>query len=73
MNYAQASFNFNNEEILLTYSFTTAQFDENLILSVEDFRTLPENWSASPPLLEIQQIGDDWAREIASVVLKVPP
>ncbi len=65
--------NLNNEEILLAYSFATAQFDENLILSVEDFRTLPENWSASPPLLEIQQIGDDWAREIASVVLKVPP
>ena len=63
----------NNEEILLAYSFATAKFDENLILSGEDFRTLPENWSASPPLLEIQQIGDEWAREMASVVLKVPP
>jgi len=62
----------NNEEILLAYSFTTAEFDENLILSVEDFRTISENWSASPPLLEIQQIGDEWAREMASVVLKVP-
>ena len=62
----------NNEEILLAYSFATAEFDENLILSVEDFRTIPENWSASPPLLEIQQIGDEWKREMASVVLKVP-
>jgi RES domain-containing protein len=61
----------NNEEILLAYSFATAEFDENLILSVEDFRTMPENWSASPPLLEIQQIGDEWEREMASVVLKV--
>lgn len=62
----------NNEEILLAYSFATAELDENLILSVEDFRPLPENWSASPSLLEIQQIGDEWAREMASVVLKVP-
>jgi RES domain-containing protein len=62
----------NNEEILFSYSFATAEFDENLILSVKDFRTIPENWSASPPLLEIQQIGDEWEREMASVVLKVP-
>jgi RES domain-containing protein len=62
----------NNEEILLSYSFATAEFDENLILSVEDFRTLPENWSVSPPVLKIQQIGDEWAEAQASVVLKVP-
>lgn len=62
----------NNEELLLSYSFAAAEFDKNLILSVEDFRTLPENRSVSPPLLEIQQIGDEWAREMDSVVLKVP-
>lgn len=62
----------NDEEILLAYSYAAAEFDENLILSVEDFRSLPENWSDSPPPLEIQRIGDEWAREQASVVLKVP-
>jgi RES domain-containing protein len=62
----------NNEEILLSYSYATAEFDESLILSVEDFRSLPENWGNSPAPLELQQIGDEWARELASVVLKVP-
>ncbi len=62
----------NDEEILPAYSYASAEFDEGLILSIEDFRYLPENWSDSPPPLQIQQIGDEWAREQASVVLKVP-
>ncbi len=62
----------NNEEILPSYSFATAEFDESLILRVEEFQTLPETWSDSPPPLEIQRIGDEWARDKASVVLKVP-
>ena len=62
----------NNEEILFSYSFAIAEFDESLILPIEEFQTLPENWSVSPPPLEIQKIGDEWAREKASVVLKVP-
>jgi RES domain-containing protein len=64
--------NLNNEEILLAYSFATAEFDESLILPIEEFRTLPENWSVSPPPLQIQRIGDEWAEAQASVVLKVP-
>jgi len=62
----------NDEEILPAYSYASAEFDEGLILSIEDFRHLPENWSDSPPPLQIQQIGDEWAREQASAVLKVP-
>lgn len=62
----------NDEEILLSYSFAAAEFDESLILPVEEFRAVPKNWSASPPPLEIQRIGDDWARGQASVVLEVP-
>ncbi len=62
----------NNEEILLSYSFAAAEFDESLILPIEEFRTLLENWSVSPPQLEIQRIGDEWAEAQASVVLKVP-
>ncbi|MGI8554995.1 MAG: RES family NAD+ phosphorylase [Pyrinomonadaceae bacterium] len=61
----------NDEEILLSYSFAAAEFDESLILPVEEFQTLPKNWSASPPPLEIQRIGDEWASSEASVVLKV--
>ncbi len=62
----------NDEEILLAYSYATAEFDEGLILSIENFRPLPDNWSDSPPPFQIQRIGDEWAREQASVVLKVP-
>jgi RES domain-containing protein len=62
----------NSEEILFSYSFAAAEFDESLILPIEEFRTLPENWSVSPPQLEIQRIGDEWAETHASVVLKVP-
>ncbi|MDQ3747676.1 MAG: RES domain-containing protein [Acidobacteriota bacterium] len=62
----------NDEEILLSYSFATAEFNESLILPVEEFRALPENWSDSPPPLDIQRIGDEWANSRASVVLKVP-
>lgn len=63
---------FNNEKILPAYSFATAEFDESLILPVEDFRSLPENWKDTPSPLEIQRIGDEWAQEQTSVVLKVP-
>ena len=61
-----------DEEILLSYSFAAAEFDESLVLPVEEFRALPENLSASPPPLEIQRIGDEWVRAQSSVVLKVP-
>lgn len=54
----------NNEEILLAYSFATAQFEDSLILPVEEFCSLPENWSTSSASLEIQRIGDEWARKL---------
>ena len=62
----------NDEEILLSYSFATAEFDESLILPIKEFRALPANWSDSPAPLEIQRIGDEWARSGASTVLRVP-
>ncbi|HEV7349785.1 RES family NAD+ phosphorylase [Telluribacter sp.] len=40
-----------------------------LELSSED---LPENWDASPPILETQFIGDDFVQENSAAVLKVP-
>lgn len=62
----------NDEEVLFAYSFAAVEFDESLILPVEEFRDLPKNWSASPPPLEIQKIGDEWVSSEASVVLRVP-
>lgn len=62
----------NDEEILFSYSFAAAEFDESLVLPIEEFQTLPKNCSASPPPLEIQRIGDEWVRSKASVVLRVP-
>ncbi len=62
----------NDEELLFAYSFASVKFDESLVLPIEEFQTLPKNWSSSPPPLEIQRIGDDWAKNNVSVVLKVP-
>ncbi|MDQ3748862.1 MAG: RES family NAD+ phosphorylase [Acidobacteriota bacterium] len=61
-----------DEEILLSYSFATTEFDESLMLQIEEFRVLSVNWSDSPSPLEIQRIGDEWAQSKASVVLRVP-
>jgi len=62
----------NSEHLLLAYSFAVVEFEENLVLPIEEFTKLPKNWSDSPPPLQIQRIGDDWARSNASAVLKVP-
>lgn len=42
---------------------------EMLELNPED---LPENWDAKPPILETQFIGDDFVKDTAAAVLKVP-
>lgn len=42
---------------------------EILELKIED---LPEDWNAKPPGLETQFIGDDFVRDKAAAVLKVP-
>ena len=62
----------NDEELLIAYSFAAVEFDEHLVLSVEEFTALPDEWSASPPPLAIQKIGDDWVKSKTSVVLRVP-
>ncbi len=59
-------------ELLFSYSFAAVEFDESLVLPIEEFQTLPKNWSASPPPLEIQRIGDEWVSSETSMVLKVP-
>ena len=64
--------NLNSEELLYSYSYATVEFDESLILPVEKFRKLTANWNASPPPIDVQRIGDDWAMSARSPVLKVP-
>ncbi len=49
-----------SEELLRAYSYATAEFDEDFVLAVEDFKELPDDWNASPAPLELQQIGDEW-------------
>lgn len=61
-----------DEQLLLEYSYLTAEVAEDLIISVDDFRQLPANWRDSPAPIEAQQIGDDWAHARASAVLAVP-
>ena len=62
----------NNEEVLLSYSFAAVEFDEKYILPVEEFRMLPDDWSASPAPVEIQRVGDNWVRSNSSLILRVP-
>lgn len=64
--------NLNAEELLLAYSFAKVEFESEMILSVEKFCKLPKNWADSPPSIEIQAIGDEWAVSLRSAVLQVP-
>ncbi len=61
-----------DDELLSSYSFVAAQIPAALILPVASYRALPGEWDVSPPPLELQQLGDGWAREMASAILEVP-
>ncbi len=61
-----------DDELLVAYSFVAAQVPPELVLPVAALRSLPKNWKASPTLLAMQQIGDDWVGTKASAVLEVP-
>lgn len=62
----------NSAELLSSYSYATLEFEEKDVLAVEDLARLPKNWSASPPPLAVQRIGDEWAASMKSLVLRVP-
>lgn len=62
-----------DDAMLPEYSYIPAEIPAELILRVEDFRRLPENWNHSPAPIAVQQIGDEWARApLPSAVLEVP-
>jgi RES domain-containing protein len=56
---------------LSSYSLCSAQFDEPLVTSIK-INELPPNWREYPTLPRLQQIGDQWIKSQASVVLRVP-
>jgi len=62
----------NSAELLSSYSYAKLEFEEKDVLPVEDLVKLPKNWSASPPSIAIQRIGDEWAASLQSLVLRVP-
>ena len=59
-------------ELLSSYSYAKLEFDEKDVLPVEEFVKLPKSWSASPPPLAVQLIGDEWTLSKQSLVLRVP-
>ena len=61
-----------DETLLSAFSFIVATLDEQLITSVESVAKIPKNWQSSPPPYALQKIGDKWAKELGSAVLRVP-
>jgi RES domain-containing protein len=51
--------------------FFEVRFPGRLVETLEA-RRLPAGWSESPPPLALRALGDDWAREGRSALLRVP-
>lgn len=58
-------------ELLREYVLFEATFDETFMSSIEP-DDLPSSWRDYPAPVAIQQIGDSWIAQAASVVLRVP-
>ena len=58
-------------DLLTHFQLLSCTFDESLVTRVER-RDLPSNWRQSPAPARLQEIGDEWLRAAASVVLQVP-
>jgi RES domain-containing protein len=57
--------------LIKAYLIIPIRFDDSLATRVEP-RVLPAEWRQSPPPPSTQQIGDRWAEEQRSVILRVP-
>jgi RES domain-containing protein len=62
----------NSESLLSSFSFATVQFDNKLLMHIDELQHLPENWRGYPPPAELQQIGTDWVISERSLVLQIP-
>ena len=58
-------------ELLKKYVLFEVGIEESYILDL-DASALPRNWRAEPPPSRVQAIGDDWANQSTSAVLRVP-
>jgi RES domain-containing protein len=58
-------------ELLKKYVLFQVEMDESYILDL-DASALPRNWRAEPAPGRVQKIGDDWATQSTSPVLRVP-
>jgi RES domain-containing protein len=58
-------------ELLHKYVFIGVELDESRLSEVPHSR-LPRNWQADPPSAELRRIGDQWAADAMSAVLRVP-
>jgi RES domain-containing protein len=56
---------------LSDYVLLACSFDEGLVDRV-DGSALPAGWRESPPLVDVQTIGDRWVQDARSAVLQVP-
>lgn len=60
-----------HERALDDFVAIPVDFEENLVLAV-DPADLPEDWGEPQGLPYTQRLGDQWVREKASVLLRVP-
>jgi RES domain-containing protein len=56
-------------ELLSSFQTLSCTFDESHVIAVKH---LPPNWRHSPAPAALQEIGDEWLRTAASVILQVP-
>jgi RES domain-containing protein len=54
-----------------SYVLISVTFEDSLVQSVEP-TDLPSGWRQSPPPPSTQRIGDDWADNLTSAILRVP-
>jgi RES domain-containing protein len=60
-----------NPDLLQKYVLIGVAVDESLVAEVSRSR-LPRNWRTDPPRAELRLIGDQWAADATSAVLRVP-
>jgi RES domain-containing protein len=54
-----------------SYVLIPVTFDDSLVLPVQP-NDLPSEWRQSPPAPSTQGIGDEWADQLRSAILRVP-
>lgn len=60
-----------SQQILKSYSLCSVTFEEKLVESIEN-SDLPTNWHTDSLRTLLRSIGDKWANEQTSAVLRVP-